>query len=68
MGEVVANSENAERVRSLTQLSDRLRSAQRELILNAARTGQLPPENMIRRISDLENTIVAVETLISEEK
>lgn len=64
----MANSENADRVRSLSQLSDRLRSAQRELILNAAKTGQLPPENVIRRISDLENTIVAVETLISEEK
>nr|WP_244635629.1 DUF2828 domain-containing protein [Chthonobacter albigriseus] len=45
-----------------------MRGAQRELILSAARSGQLPPENMIRRISDLENTIVAVETLIAEEK
>lgn len=68
MGALVAITENAELVRSLGQLSDRLRSAQRELILNAARSGQLPPENVIRRISDLENTIVAVETLISEER
>ncbi|WP_181701796.1 hypothetical protein [Chthonobacter albigriseus] len=64
----MAKTENADLVRSLTQLSERLRGAQRELILSAARSGQLPPENMIRRISDLENTIVAVETLIAEEK
>jgi hypothetical protein len=65
---IVAKTENAELVQSLTQLSERLRGAQRDLILSAARSGQLPPENMIRRISDLENTIVAVETLIAEEK
>jgi hypothetical protein len=50
----------------LRDLSDRLKAAQKLLIENAADTGQLPPENVIRRISDLENAIVAVETLIAE--
>lgn len=50
----------------LRDLSDRLKAAQRVLIENAAQSDQLPPENVIRRISDLENAIVAVETLIAE--
>lgn len=50
----------------LRDLSDRLKAAQRVLIENAAQSDQLPPENVIRRISDLENAIVAVETQIAE--
>jgi hypothetical protein len=52
----------------LTILSDRLRSAQKALIEAAAASDSMPPENVIRRIADLEATIVAVETLIAEEE
>lgn len=52
----------------LRDLSDRLKASQKVLIENAAASDQLPPENVIRRISELENAIVAVETLIAEQK
>jgi uncharacterized coiled-coil protein SlyX len=52
----------------LESLLDRLKNAQRELILDAAKVAMLPPDSMLRRIADLENTIAAVEALIDEQR
>ncbi|WP_443136652.1 hypothetical protein [Methylobacterium sp. Leaf112] len=49
-------------------LLDRLKNAQRDLILDAAKVAMLPPDSMLRRIADLENTIAAVEALIDEQR
>lgn len=53
---------------NLLTLLDQLKAAQRTLILEAAKQGMMPPDNMLRRISDLENTIAAVEALVEEER
>ena len=50
----------------LNSLLERLKDAQRTLILGAATADMLPPDSMLRRIADLENTIAAVEALIAE--
>ncbi|WP_293867554.1 hypothetical protein [uncultured Alsobacter sp.] len=50
----------------LMTLSQTLKAAQRELIVNAARTGRLPPDGVIRKIAELESAIIAVDTLIGE--
>ncbi len=50
----------------LEALSARLKSAQRDLILSAARVRMLPGESLVRRIAELEQAIVATETLIDE--
>jgi hypothetical protein len=50
----------------LHALSERLRRAQRDLILKAAESSSLPPDGVIRKISELENAIVAVDALIEE--
>ena len=52
----------------LQALLGRLQAAQRELIFTAARTAMMPADGTLRRISDLENTIAAVEALIHEQK
>lgn len=51
----------------LQTLLDRLKGAQRDLILEAAKVAMVPPDSMLRRIADLENTIAAVEALIDEQ-
>ncbi|MET3695228.1 hypothetical protein [Methylobacterium goesingense] len=48
-------------------LLDRLKDAQRTLIVEAAKIAMLPPDSMLRRVADLENTIAAVEALIEEQ-
>lgn len=54
-------------MQDLTALLERLRRAQRELVLAAAKAGGLPADNTLRKISDLENTILAVEAVIRDE-
>jgi hypothetical protein len=51
----------------LETLLDRLKDSQRKLIVEAAKIDMLPPDSMLRRVADLENTIAAVEALIEEE-
>jgi len=51
----------------LLELSRRLKEAQRELIMKAAASGTLPPDGVIRKISELENAILAVDAAIEEE-
>jgi hypothetical protein len=50
----------------LITLSKTLKAAQRELIVNAAKTGRLPPDGVIRKIAELESAIIAVDTMIGE--
>jgi len=51
----------------LQRLLDRLKAAQRDLLLAAARSSALPSDGMLRKISDLEGAIAAAEALIQEE-
>jgi len=51
----------------LETLLDRLKDAQRTLIVEAAKIDMLPPDSMLRRVADLENTIAAGEALIEEQ-
>ncbi|KQO75206.1 MULTISPECIES: hypothetical protein [unclassified Methylobacterium] len=51
----------------LESLLDRLKDAQRTLITEAAKIEMLPPDSVLRRVADLENTIAAVEALIEEQ-
>ncbi len=51
----------------MERLLDRLKDAQRTLIVEAAKIDMLPPDSMLRRVADLENTIAAVEALIEEQ-
>jgi len=55
-------------VTELLKLSDRLKEAQRDIILTAAKLSMMPSEGTLRKISDLENTIAAVDALIQEEQ
>lgn len=50
----------------LLELSRRLKQAQRDLIVKAAESGNLPPDGVIRKISELENAILAVDAIIEE--
>ena len=52
----------------LIALRKRLVDAQRGLILIAADTEALPTSSALRQIADLENAIVATETMIEERK
>jgi hypothetical protein len=52
---------------ALSALLQRLQAAQRELIAEAASRAMLPSDGTIRRISELENVIAAVEALIHDE-
>jgi hypothetical protein len=51
----------------LNKLLERLASAQRDLILQAAEVDMLPSDGAIKRIAELENAIAAVEALIHDE-
>ena len=50
----------------LEALLDRLTTRQRELILEAAGRGMLPPDGLQRKIAELENVIAAVEAVMDE--
>jgi hypothetical protein len=51
----------------LNSLLDRLKERQRDLIMQAAKEGMLPPDGMLKRIAELENAIAAVEAIADEE-
>lgn len=51
---------------ALSALLDRLKTAQRELLLNAAQSQTLPSDGTIRKISELEGAIAATEALLGE--
>ena len=53
---------------NLTAFLDRLKSAQRDLILNAAALAMMPSDGTLRKISELENAIAAVEALMHEQE
>ncbi|WP_181706401.1 hypothetical protein [Chthonobacter rhizosphaerae] len=53
-------------VAQLIDLSNRLKSAQRAIIDTAALSGAMPTETSLRKISDLEGAIAAVDVLIQE--
>ncbi|MEP9377568.1 hypothetical protein ABLE91_12685 [Aquabacter sp. CN5-332] len=50
----------------LLGMLDRLKSAQRTLLLTAAQSAALPSDGTIRKISELEGAIAATEALLSE--
>jgi hypothetical protein len=52
----------------LAALADRLAAAQRELILNAAKSTALPSDKALGKIADLEVVIGAVQGLIDDER
>lgn len=51
----------------LSSLLERLKAAQRELLLTAAKGVTLPSDGTLRKLSDLEGAIAATEALIQEE-
>ena len=51
----------------LDVLLERLKARQREIIIQAAEFDMLPPDGVLRRISELENAIAAVEAVAGEE-
>ena len=51
----------------LDSLLDRLKARQRDLIMEAAQSETLPADSTLRRISELENAIAAVEAVADEE-
>jgi hypothetical protein len=59
---------NEAQMSELMELSERLKEAQREIIMGAAKLSMMPSEGTLRKISDLENTIAAVDALIQEER
>ncbi|TDU00662.1 hypothetical protein [Azorhizobium] len=52
----------------LDGLLDRLKKAQRDLIVTAAKAGTLPSDGALRKISELEGAIAATEALLQEEQ
>ena len=52
---------------NLNSLLDRLKTRQRELIMEAARSDGMPSASTLRHISELENAIAAVEAVADEE-
>lgn len=52
----------------LSGLLERLKTAQRDLILTAAKSQTLPSDGTVRKISELEGAIAATEALIEEER
>jgi hypothetical protein len=50
----------------LLALLDRLRQAQRELIFSAAKSTAGPADGTVKKIADLESTILAVEHTLEE--
>jgi hypothetical protein len=51
---------------NLQRLLNRLKAAQRDLILITAQSDANPPDSVIRKISELEVAIGAVEHLLEE--
>ncbi|KQT16227.1 hypothetical protein ASG40_18175 [Methylobacterium sp. Leaf399] len=52
---------------NLVSLLERLKARQRDLIMEAALPDSLPADSTLRRISELENAIAAVEAVAAEE-
>ena len=52
--------------KKLSVLRERLVEEQQKLITQAANSGVLPTDGAIRKISDIENAIMAVEHMIEE--
>ncbi len=52
--------------KKLVGLRGRLVEEQQKLIMQAAGSGVLPTDSAIRKISDIENAIMAVEHMIEE--
>jgi hypothetical protein len=50
----------------LQALLDRLKNAQRELLLQCAQADTLPSDKTLRKIADLEGAISAVEMMLGE--
>lgn len=50
----------------MTALAERLKDAQRELIIQAARKGGMPSTAVVQRIGELEQAIGAVEHVVLE--
>ncbi|WP_454917830.1 hypothetical protein [Xanthobacter sediminis] len=51
----------------LSRLLERLKTAQRDLLLTAAKSPTLPSDGTLRKISELEGAIAAAEALLQEE-
>ncbi|MGE4372243.1 MAG: hypothetical protein AB7E29_04945 [Xanthobacter sp.] len=52
----------------LASLLERLKNAQRELVITAAKAKTLPSDGMLRKISELEGVIAATEAVMEEER
>ncbi len=52
----------------LAALLDRLKNAQRELVVTASRGTTIPSDGMLRKISELEGVIAATEAVLEEER
>ncbi|MGQ3676672.1 hypothetical protein ACT6QH_14390 [Xanthobacter sp. TB0139] len=52
----------------LASLLERLKNAQRELVITAAKANTLPSDGMLRKISELEGVIAATEAVMEEER
>ncbi len=52
----------------LVGLLDRLKNAQRDLLLAAAKGSTMPSDGSIRKISEMEGAIAATEALIEEQR
>lgn len=52
----------------LAALLERLKSAQRELVVTASRGTTIPSDGMLRKISELEGVIAATEAVLEEER
>jgi hypothetical protein len=53
---------------NVKRLLGKLKTAQRELILVAARTDALPPDSLVRKVSELEVMIGAIEHMLEEDE
>ena len=53
---------------NLDTLLDRLKARQRDLIMEAAQSERLPAESTLRRISELENAIAAVQVVRDDDE
>ncbi|OYW62105.1 MAG: hypothetical protein B7X99_19485 [Rhizobiales bacterium 17-65-6] len=51
---------------ALSALLDRLKTAQRDLLLTTAQSQSLPSDGTIRKISEMEGAIAATEALLDE--
>lgn len=52
----------------LKGLLERLKNAQRDLLLNAAQATTVPSDGALRKISELEGAIAATEALMQDER